>query len=170
MQFRRKDGAERGAALVEMAIALPVLVILLTGIIDFGMVLSDQISLRQGVREGARQAAVADFGSSCTATGTNADRTKLVCLTKARTDVDDVRVYIKLAPASGTTPVPTTPTVGQAVIVCAAAPMESLSGFWSPVLADRYLTSETRMRVEVASTLTAGGDVDPSGEGWAWCS
>lgn len=168
--MRRRTGTpERGAAIVELAIALPLLLVLLTGIIDFGLVLSDQISLRQGVREGARQAVVADFGSSCSATGANADRTRLLCLTKQRTDTSDVSVYVKLAPASGTTPVPTNPAVGQAVIVCAAAPMQSTSGFWSAALDGRHLTSETRMRVEVASNLTAGGDADPTGQGWSWC-
>jgi hypothetical protein len=149
-----------------MALALPVLVILLTGIIDFGMVQSDQISLRQGVREGARQAVVNDLGSACTGTST----AKLVCLTKSRTDVDDVSVYVKLAPTTGTTPVPSSASVGTSIIVCAAAPMDSLSGFWSAALDDRHLTAETRMRVEVASSITTGGDADPTGGGWAWCS
>ncbi|OWY61653.1 hypothetical protein B7486_62650 [cyanobacterium TDX16] len=166
---RRNPGAERGAALVEMALVLPVLLVVLTGIIDFGLVLSDQISLRQGVREGARQAVVADFGSACSASGADAASRKLICLTEDRTDVDDVSVRIQLDPSNATNP-----SVGQGVIVCAAAPMQSISGLWSVALDDRYLTSETQMRVEVAADasgaeLTTYGDADPTGEGWAWC-
>src|SRR5690349_6552617 len=54
---------ERGAALVEFALVFPLLFMLVAGMIDFGMVFSNLNSTRQGVREGARQAVVADFGN-----------------------------------------------------------------------------------------------------------
>ena len=49
---------ERGAAAVEFALLLPVLLLLVFGIIDFGRALNAQITLTQGAREGARLAAV----------------------------------------------------------------------------------------------------------------
>jgi hypothetical protein len=49
---------ERGAALVEFGIVFPLLFLLVSGIIDFGLAFSDLNSTRQGVREGARQAVV----------------------------------------------------------------------------------------------------------------
>jgi Flp pilus assembly protein TadG len=53
---RRHD--ERGAALVEFAIASTILLVLLFGIIEYGYVLSFKQSLTQAAAEGARQAAV----------------------------------------------------------------------------------------------------------------
>ncbi|MFJ5954762.1 TadE/TadG family type IV pilus assembly protein [Paenarthrobacter sp. NPDC092416] len=49
---------ERGAVAVEMAILLPLLLLILIGIIEFGRVLNVQVSLTQAAREGARHAAV----------------------------------------------------------------------------------------------------------------
>jgi Flp pilus assembly protein TadG len=53
--FRR---SERGAAMVEFAIVLPVLVLLVGGIIDLGRLLYTYNNLTSAVREGARLAAV----------------------------------------------------------------------------------------------------------------
>jgi Flp pilus assembly protein TadG len=49
---------ERGAAAVEFALLLPVLLMLVFGIIDFGRALNAQITLTQAAREGARLAAL----------------------------------------------------------------------------------------------------------------
>ena len=48
--------SERGAAAVEMAFMLPVLLFVLFGIIDFGRMLNAQITLTEAAREGARAA------------------------------------------------------------------------------------------------------------------
>jgi Flp pilus assembly protein TadG len=48
----------RGAALVEFAIVVPLLMMLLMGIMEFGMILHDYLSISQGAREGVREAAV----------------------------------------------------------------------------------------------------------------
>jgi hypothetical protein len=53
-----KQKKEHGAVAVEMAIVLPLLLMLLIGIIEFGRVFNVQISLSQAAREGARHAAV----------------------------------------------------------------------------------------------------------------
>jgi len=55
--FGRAAG-RRGAALVEFAIVLPLLMVLLLGIMEFGMIMRDYIMLAHGAREGARAAAV----------------------------------------------------------------------------------------------------------------
>jgi Flp pilus assembly protein TadG len=49
---------DRGAAAVEFALLLPVLLLLLFGIIDAGRALNAQITLTQAAREGARLAAL----------------------------------------------------------------------------------------------------------------
>ncbi|HLE59350.1 MAG TPA: TadE/TadG family type IV pilus assembly protein [Candidatus Limnocylindria bacterium] len=58
----RPDG--RGQAYVEFAIILPLLLLLVTGIMQFGILLSGQIALVNGVREAARFGSVLQTGSS----------------------------------------------------------------------------------------------------------
>lgn len=55
MKAKRK---ERGAVAVEMAMLLPLLLLILIGTIEFGRVLNVQISMTQAAREGARYAAI----------------------------------------------------------------------------------------------------------------
>jgi Flp pilus assembly protein TadG len=50
---------ERGQALVEFALVLPLFLLLLLGIVQFGSVFRDYIALTDATRVGARQAAVA---------------------------------------------------------------------------------------------------------------
>jgi Flp pilus assembly protein TadG len=52
------DPRDRGATAVEFALLLPVLLLLLFGIIDFGRALNAQVTLTQAAREGARLAAL----------------------------------------------------------------------------------------------------------------
>jgi Flp pilus assembly protein TadG len=54
---RRHDG-DRGAAAVEFALVLPILLLLVFGIIDFGRALNAQLTLTQAAREGVRLAAL----------------------------------------------------------------------------------------------------------------
>ncbi len=49
---------ERGQALVEFAIVLPILLLLVCGIIDFGWLFYNQLALNNSCREGARFAVV----------------------------------------------------------------------------------------------------------------
>lgn len=51
---------EQGQSLVEFALVLPLLVILLVGILEFGWLYNGQITLTSAAREGARVAAVQD--------------------------------------------------------------------------------------------------------------
>ncbi|WP_026556464.1 TadE/TadG family type IV pilus assembly protein [Arthrobacter sp. 35W] len=54
----KRNGSERGAAAVEFALLLPVLLLLVIGIMEFGRAYNIQISASQAAREGARYAAV----------------------------------------------------------------------------------------------------------------
>ncbi|MDT0167842.1 pilus assembly protein [Pseudarthrobacter sp. BRE9] len=54
---KSKEG-QRGAVAVEMAMLLPLLLLILMGTIEFGRVLNVQISMTQAAREGARYAAI----------------------------------------------------------------------------------------------------------------
>lgn len=59
-------GNQRGAALVELAIALPLLVMLLVGMVSAGIAYNNQLALTHAAREGGRYAAtlpVTNFAS-----------------------------------------------------------------------------------------------------------
>jgi len=57
-RVRRAWRSSRGQNLVEFALVAPILVLLLYGIVDFGLALDHRIALQHGLREGARYAAV----------------------------------------------------------------------------------------------------------------
>jgi Flp pilus assembly protein TadG len=59
MRFRVAFRSERGQSLTEFALVLPLLVVLLFGIIQFGITFNNYISLTDAVRAGARKGAVA---------------------------------------------------------------------------------------------------------------
>ncbi len=79
LQRFRSD--HRGQAMVEMALVLPIFILLVMGIIDFGRLFNAQISLTHASREGARQAAVGTLDSDVTTlvkgAATGLDPTKL---------------------------------------------------------------------------------------------
>jgi Flp pilus assembly protein TadG len=73
-----------------MAVVLPLLLLVLFGIIDFGRLLNQQISLTEAAREGAR---VASFGGDPTSrirmiAGDDVSVTTVPCPSPATTDVD----------------------------------------------------------------------------------
>ncbi len=57
--MRARSRAEGGQALVEFALVLPLFLLLLLGIVQFGTVFRDYIALTDATRVGARQASVA---------------------------------------------------------------------------------------------------------------
>lgn len=58
---RRRRRTESGAAAVEMALVMPLLLLLVFGIIAYGYMLSFRQALSQGATEGARAAAVSAY-------------------------------------------------------------------------------------------------------------
>jgi Flp pilus assembly protein TadG len=80
---------ERGAAAVEFALLLPILLIIVFGLIDFGRALNAQITLTQAAREGARLAAL---GQSNVVSRTQA----------AATGLSNVSVTVTACPANPT--------------------------------------------------------------------
>lgn len=59
----RRTADDRGASAVEFALVVPLLLLLVFGIINFGIIFSQQLTLNNAVREGARRAVVNDPGS-----------------------------------------------------------------------------------------------------------
>ncbi|MFZ0325569.1 MAG: TadE family protein, partial [Actinomycetes bacterium] len=86
--FRLRGRRDDGASAVEFALVAPILLMILFGILEYGLWFSDSLSMRQGVREAARQGVVANFGTAgCTlvgSTGASANIQGLMCTTKDR--------------------------------------------------------------------------------------
>ncbi len=57
-RFRKKSRREDGQAMVEFALILPIFLLILCGILDFGWLFYNQLSLNNACREGARYAVV----------------------------------------------------------------------------------------------------------------
>jgi Flp pilus assembly protein TadG len=60
---RRRDRGQRGAVAIEFALILPILLIVLGGIVNFGMAFSQKLALDNAVRQAVRSAVV-DSGSA----------------------------------------------------------------------------------------------------------
>jgi len=58
MILKRSKPGERGAAAVEFALILPILLLLVLGLVEFSRVFNVQISLSNAAREGARVMAI----------------------------------------------------------------------------------------------------------------
>ena len=169
MKRLRKD--ERGAAAVEFAIIVSLLLTLVFGIIDFGFALYNLGGLREGTREGGRQAVVASpaITDSCTTTGSPpANDVGLICLTKHRMNLFGIseantRVFVQLGSAGY--------TVGSPVKICTQAQEHSVTGFLGAFLNGKVITSTVTIRIEGlrSSAFSSGGETPIATGGWS-CS
>ena len=91
----------RGAAAVEFALVVPLLLLLVLGLITTGMTYSDHVAATNAVREGARYGAAADITSGTWATSVRS-RVKQVYF-NAGTTVSDAQICVRLVTASGST-------------------------------------------------------------------
>ena len=166
---------ERGQGVVEFALILPVFLLILVGILEFGSIYSNVISMRQGVREAGRQGSVANFGSNSSCplvivTAPSANMKKLMCLTKDQAGVGGgIKLRVNFDNADLTAG--GTYAAGNAIVICAAYPIQSLTGLIQPFLNGRIATTKAAFRIEKVSGAveTAGGEADPTGKNWSWC-
>lgn len=166
--LRRPAAADdTGASAVEMALILPVLVLFLAGIMDFGIVFNNLMGVRQGLSAGVRQGVVAQSGTSSTCVMTGAgsapEQTKrLICLLKSGIGLDpaDTRINVYF---------PAAKTKGGSLVICAQYPMESSTTLLSPIINGR-LTSKVAMRIEQDLSAFASASETPlPGGDWSWC-
>ena len=84
-----------------MALVLPIIMMVLFGVIEFGATYNNFISLRDGTRNAARSASVGNFGTttSCDLTGAGEASTnvqRLMCLTKEQIGLDTSKLRVKV--------------------------------------------------------------------------
>ena len=163
MLRRRTEG---GAALVEFALVLPILVTLLLGAVDMGFYLNDTSKLRSAVREAGRRASAGGYGntncpsgygqsgSANYATGNPRaiETSKVVCLAKlfAYESGLDARVATRVASIAGGVVLAVGDEswqAGNALVLCAQINSRSRTGFLGPLLNDRIIQSQVTMRI-----------------------
>ncbi len=176
---RRDLRDEPGTSLVEFALVLPVLVSLVFGILDFGIIYSNQISFRDGVRQGVRVGVVDNLDTACqsgdlgtfTSGMTPSTRMQnLMCATKNQiglTPKSNVKVKVLFDSSYAQY---------QGLIVCAMSPVTSKTGLFSALLSGKFLKSKVEMTIETTNTSsqTAGEETLPTtgswaGSSWSWC-
>ena len=159
----RSRRSERAASMVEFALVVPVFLLLVMGTIDFGSTFNDYNSVRQGVREGARQVVVADWDLDGCTTGTSSQRA--ACLTSRRIGLDDANTRVRIELGSEYKP-------GEQVTVCAMYQARSLTGMFGALLNGMVLTSRITMRIEQiddSAPLTTYSLTPLPGKDWSWC-
>lgn len=160
--------SERGAAAVEFALVVPILVALMLGIVDYGMWFGDSLNVRQGVREGARQAVVDDLTAPGCTTGT--DLAKAACITKKRIGAMGGQTYVKATVLKPDGTATTEWKKGNHLLVCAMVKEEGLTGV-TPMPSDAIITSSVQMRIENGvATRAPYEDLPPAGATWSWCA
>lgn len=164
---RRAVPAERGAAAVEFALVVPILLVLLFGIVDYGLLFSNALSVKQGVREAARQGVVGNFGSDCSMTFSQVPSDniqRLACTVLDRTTAVSGTTYVKIKLPSGW-------VKGQPLVVCEMVRTEGVTGV-TPMPDGGVVTSKVQMsieRVTPGQTETGGEQAAPAGTDWSWC-
>ncbi|MBQ2903937.1 MAG: pilus assembly protein [Clostridia bacterium] len=135
--LKSKEKSEDGQAMVEFALVLPVFLLILCGIIDFGWLFYNQLSLNNACREGARYAVVntAEGGS------TQAIKSHIENLTTNVFANDGVDISIEYTSQGD-------PTAGDIKVS-----LEADISFFTPVLSsvlgkEKTITSTVIMKVE----------------------
>lgn len=138
---RRFVKGERGAALVEMAMILPVIILLLFGVIEMSWLFAQANDVRHGAREGARLAAV-NFGDT-TAIGTE------IC---NRMDLGDGNRVIKFYDASAGIDDGARSSVGRIQVTLTP---NSLTGMFDGLINGNTITSDIDFVLEQPITPEA---------------
>jgi hypothetical protein len=148
--------------MVEFALVIPVFLLVVMGVIDFGATFNDYNSVRQGVREGARQAVVADWDlEGCTGSSSQ----KISCVTKERIGLDPARTRVKVDVEGDY-------AAGEQLTVCAMYRARSMTGMFGSLLDNQVLTSSITMRIEQVDSdlpVTDLTETALTGEDWSWC-
>jgi Flp pilus assembly protein TadG len=141
----RESGGDRGQALVEMALMLPVLVLLLVGVFDLGRAVWLSNSLATAVREGTRYGVVHGALSASPAGPGSATYTAPDVDTAITSSVQRYAIGVPGLVVHATWP-DGDANRGSRVVVSASFP-------FTPILAQAFLGGALRVTIESSSTL-----------------
>ena len=146
-RLKKKD-ARRGAAMVEMALVLPVFLMLVMGIIEFGRGMMVSNLVTNAAREGARMAVL---DGSTNAEVQTAVRTFLQGAISSSLTTSDIGITITVTPAPGN-PNPANVLANTSprdlIAVQVALPFNKVALIPGKYLAGRTLTGNSAMRHE----------------------
>lgn len=111
--IRRMIKNNRGQALVEFALVLPVLLLLIVGSMEFGLIIHKYMVVAEAAREGARSAAVG---------GSNATVTSVVTAAASQIPGDQLTITVT----------PGTRVRGEGVTVIVGTPVHTITKLISP--------------------------------------
>jgi hypothetical protein len=149
---RNRNRDERGATLVEFAFILPLFILFIFGIIDFGWAFSQNLDVKQGAREGGRILAV-NGGTGANATARCQDiQTQIKNRTAELTNTSEtVILSFTDADADGSK------DIGELGAITVRYPLSSLSGVSGAFLGGS-MESTVTMRLEQTGTWSVTND------------
>ena len=128
---------KKGQALVEMALILPILLLLVFGMIDFGRILQTNLAATEASREIARVAALMGNDATAEATINAVEKSSKAAITSGNT------VYVTITPAFSAR------TSGTEVKVVVATKVSLITPLINTMLTDPFpVSASTTMRAE----------------------
>ncbi|MEO3934078.1 TadE/TadG family type IV pilus assembly protein [Micrococcaceae bacterium Sec7.4] len=129
-----RDDRQRGAAAVEFALIVPLLLSLVLGVVDFGIAFGQNISIQGAAREAARQGV------------TQGD--VITSAKQARGSLDNTKLQVKFT-------VDTTAGPPGVLVVCLRYPQSSLTGFFAWAL-NGVFEAKAVMKMEGTAPAASG--------------
>ena len=157
LRRRSRRDIEEGASLVEFAMILPLFVVLLFALIDFGLVFGGFISIENEVNSAARAVSIGNLSSGCS-TNANPDLCTIVVRiseTQLGVVANSVEVALEF-PNSGTD------TADNPVIVCAQATVKSTTGMTSSLVGSKTVYSSSEILLEQPAAVGSVAPTAPS--------
>src|SRR5450432_1086431 len=179
-RMRQRLAGDSGAAAVEFALVLPILVLILFGIIDYGLYFSNTINAQSGVQTAARQAVVGNLDTTTCTTpsdaqaGTSTAVGELMCMVKNNTGSITGKSFVKVVfPTDPTNPGnPTGWFPGQQLIVCEVIAVQGLTGYVPLPRHSGQVAIRSRIVTQLESVARPqadpGGEEDTAPGGWGW--
>lgn len=146
---------ERGAAAVEFALIFPLLLTVVFGVIEFGWAYGQMLDVRHGAREGARLIAVNELPPGMTADDVTASEQSNFLVEEICDRMDlstSARVSLALEIPGGV-------SAGQKAIITVNADLDTITGWFDPMLGDKTLSSDLELRIEQEATWAEVTDV-----------
>lgn len=121
----------RGQAIVEFALVIPWLLLLVVGILEFGLILNQYMVVAEASREGARSAALG---------GDDATVVNVVKAAVPTPTMDRTKVQVAISPS--------TRIRGSAVTVTVTYPLKTITQMMSVFFTDPNVSGSATMRME----------------------
>ena len=157
---RRGERDDRGVALVEFALILPLTVLILFALIDFGLIFNGYSTMRNGVQAGARLASVNNYpytGSSLCNGGTTDPTSQMVCSVTSSIGSLYGVVPGSLHVGIALTSVTNAGQSGQNVTVCATGTLNSTTGLLGKLLLGQTMKATSTLLVVQTPNYTSYG-------------